>query len=209
MTPTPATHVSVDVLALRFDKAARRLDLASHVRPFAPFAGELALPGVLLLADETIAHAARRALAKIGEQPRATGQLLTFDEPNRDPRGPTLSIATWAVIGPAAAGSPPASPTGVWHGLHAQPRLAFDHDQILATTRPLLASLLWRDLAFSRALTGETFSAGDAVALTELLVGRVDRGNLNRELARIPGLERGEAEVAGVGRPGRLWHWRD
>lgn len=201
MTPTPATHVSVDVLALRFDRGARALELATHVRPFDPFAGELALPGVLLLADETIAHAARRALAKVDAETVATGQLLTFDEPNRDPRGPTLSVATWAVVAPGAGDS------AVWHGLDATPHLAFDHDAILATTRPLLASLLWRDLAFTRALTGRAFSAGDAVALTQALVGKVDRGNLNRDLARLPGLERGEAAADGPGRPGRTWTW--
>ena len=42
--------------------------------------------------------------------------------------------------------------------------------------------------SFTRALTGDSFSAGDAVALTQALVGRVDRGNLNRDLARIEGL---------------------
>ena len=39
-----------------------------------------------------------------------------------------------------------------WVPLADPPPLAFDHDAILATTRPLLASLLWRDLAFTRAL---------------------------------------------------------
>jgi 8-oxo-dGTP diphosphatase len=203
VSPTPATHVSVDVLALRFDAAARTVELAVHRRPLDPFAGELALPGVLLLADETIAQAGHRALAKVDATPLATGQLLTFDEPNRDPRGPTLSIATWAVLSPQR-------PDGAtWVPLDAPPPLAFDHDAILATTRPLLAGLLWRDLPFTRALVGETFTAGDAVALTQALVGRVDRGNLNRELARIDGLERGEAVAAGAGRPGRVWRWTD
>ncbi|TGO04630.1 NUDIX hydrolase [Serinibacter arcticus] len=203
MSPTPATHVSVDVLALRFNAAARTVELAVHRRPLDPFAGDLALPGVLLLADETIAQAGSRALAKVAATPLATGQLLTFDEPNRDPRGPTLSIATWAVLSPQR-------PDGAtWVPLDAPPPLAFDHDAILATTRPLLAGLLWRDLPFTRAIVGETFTAGDAVALTQTLLGRVDRGNLNRELARIDGLERGEAVAAGAGRPGRVWRWTD
>lgn len=195
------SHVSVDVLALRFDRSDRRLRLGLHRRTADPFAGQLALPGVLLLRGERIRDAAGRALAKIATVPMATGQLVTFDEPNRDPRGPTLSVATWAVV--AGTG------TGTWTPLDQVTGLAFDHDRIVADCRPLLAGMLWRDVDFTRGLTGDDFTATDALALHTALAGAPpDRGNLNRTLAGIRGLTRTDRLAsAGRGRPGAVWEW--
>ncbi|WP_369974797.1 NUDIX hydrolase [Nocardia sp. MDA0666] len=99
--------VSLDVVALRFGDDDTTVTFAVAPRQWDPFAGELALPGVLLGRGERLATAARRAVhSKLGvpdDAILAVGQLVTFDEPNRDPRGPTLSIAMWAVLGHAAA----------------------------------------------------------------------------------------------------------
>ena len=201
MTVPPTSHVSVDVLALRYERPGRRLLLGLHERPVDPYAGRLALPGVLLLRGERIRDAAARALGKIGTAALATDQLVTFDEPNRDPRGPTLSIATWAVT--ADAGS------ATWVPVDEPADLAFDHDRIVADGRPRLAGMLWREPGFTRALTGAEFTAADALALQAALTGAPpDRGNLNRALAGIPGLTRTDRLApAGRGRPGTVWAW--
>ncbi len=196
-----SSHVSVDVLALRYERTSRRLLLALHVRPKDPFAGSLALPGVLLLRGERIRDACARALAKVDTTARGVGQLVTFDEPNRDPRGPTLSIATWAVA--ATPG------TATWAAFDEVPPLAFDHNRIVADCRPLLAALLWRDAGLTRLLTGDEFTATDALALHAALAGTPpDRGNLNRTLAGIPGLTRTNRQSSsGRGRPSTVWAW--
>ena len=208
--PEATSYVSVDVLAVRFDRSDRLIRLGIHRRPADPYAGELALPGVLLLRGERLAAAGARALAKLGvpvASRLAEGQLVTFDEPNRDPRGPTLSIALWAVVDDLGGGVDGAA----WVDLDDVPPLAFDHDRIVADCRPRLADLLWRDLAFSRALTGEVFTAADALAIATSLTGaQPDRGNLNRTLAGLPGLRRSEERrlsSSGVGRPGVVWTW--
>lgn len=208
--PEPTSYVSVDVLALRFDRSSRVIRLGIHRRASDPYAGELALPGVLLLRGERLAEAGARALAKIGVPVGGRlgeGQLVTFDEPHRDPRGPTLSIALWAVVDDSGLGA-----DGVeWADLDDVPPLAFDHDRIVADCRPRLADLLWRDLAFSRGLTGEVFTAADALAIATSLTGaQPDRGNLNRTLAGLTGLRRSEERrlsSSGVGRPGVVWTW--
>src|SRR3546814_10554338 len=78
------------------------LRLAGTPRQAEPYTGQLALPGVLLGAGERLQDAARRAVTtKLGipdEKILVSGQLTVFDEPNRDPRGPTLSVTMWAVI---------------------------------------------------------------------------------------------------------------
>lgn len=90
-------------------------------------------------------------------------------------------------------------------------KLAFDHNQIVDTTRSVLAGLLWNDLAFTRALTGDVFPASRAVELATALHGsRPDQGNLNRTLAALPGLERTEerVRVKPTGRPSVVWAFR-
>lgn len=191
----------MDVLALRYERSIRRVRLGLHRRTVEPFAGELALPGVLLRRGERIRDAAARALAKIDVRSDAAGQLVTFDEPNRDPRGPTLSIATWAVTTDAGSAT--------WQAFDELPDLAFDHRRIVADCRPRLAGMLWRDPDFTRRLTGDEFLATDALALQAELTGTApDRGNLNRTLAGLPGLTRTDRLAStGRGRPGTVWAW--
>ncbi|PXX57799.1 ADP-ribose pyrophosphatase YjhB (NUDIX family) [Nocardia tenerifensis] len=197
--------VSVDVVALRFwgDDAGVCVGIAP--RAVAPFTGQLALPGVLLGRGERLVAAARRAVhTKLGVPEAAigaVGQLVTFDEPNRDPRGPTLSIAMWAVVGPHEG---PAQ----WVGFDEVPELAFDHNRIIETSRALLAGLLWKNLPFTRALLTDEFPATRAVTATTSLAGtRPDPANLNRTLATLPGLTRTpeRRRVKATGRPATVW----
>ncbi|BEK95206.1 NUDIX hydrolase [Nocardia seriolae] len=197
--------VSLDVIALRYGPDDPTATLGIAARRWEPFAGALALPGVLLGLGERLAEAAHRAVhTKLGvpeDAILAVGQVATFDEPNRDPRGPTLSIAMWAVVGPH-------DDTATWVPFDAVPPLAFDHNQIVTAARTRLAEMLWKDLTFTRALTGDRFTATRAVALTAALHGtKPDPGNLNRTLAAIPSLERtGErVRVKSTGRPAAIW----
>lgn len=197
----------MDVLALHFDRSTRQINLGIATRAQDPFQGQLALPGVLLGLGERLQDAAHRALTgKLGVPPESVsgiGQLVTFDRPNRDPRGPTLSIAMWAgVTQPAEA--------AVWTPLDHLPKLAFDHQRIVRDCRVLLSEALWRNTALSRALTGGRFPTADALDITASLVGRSpDRGNLNRTLRAVPGLHRTDERVAArsTGRPAAVWEW--
>ncbi|MBL1076661.1 NUDIX hydrolase [Nocardia sp. 2] len=197
--------VSLDVVTLRYGPDDPTLTLGVAARQWEPFAGELALPGVLLGRGERLVAAARRAVhTKLGAPEAAitaVGQLATFDEPNRDPRGPTLSIAMWAVVA-----DHPSDAT--WVPFDKVPPLAFDHNRIIEAARELLAGMLWKDLTFTRAMVGEEFPATRAVELTTALDGaRPDPGNLNRTLAALPGLTRtGErVRVKATGRPAAVW----
>ncbi|WP_232547048.1 NUDIX hydrolase [Propioniciclava soli] len=207
MDPRPTSNVSVDVLTLRYDEAGREVEIAVYPRATEPYIGQLALPGVTLLEGERLVDASRRAVAtKLGVGVRDLGQLTVFDEPHRDPRGFTLSVVMWAVADDAEP-----HPDVTWHRLDAVPHLAFDHDQMVTVGRPLLIDRLWRNLAFTRALTGPQFPVSAAVAVTRSLHGvEPDRGNLNRRLASIPELRVAHKRVVlGRGRPGTLWEWAD
>ena len=207
MEERPKTsNVSVDVLTLRYNAVDRRVEIAVAPRASEPYVGQLALAGVTLWEGERLADAARRAVRdKLELDVKGLGQLTVFDEPNRDPRGFTLSVAMWAV-----ASGEDARDDVVWVPLEDVPQLAFDHAQIVDSCRPLLVERLWRDLAFTRAITGPTFPVSWAVAITRSLTGASpDRGNLNRRLASVKGLGVSHKKVVlGRGRPGTLWEWQ-
>jgi 8-oxo-dGTP diphosphatase len=206
-----STLVSVDVLALRFDPDARAVVLGIAPREHGPFGGELALPGVLLGRGERLRDAAARAVTrKLGlpsDAVSAVGQLATFDEPSRDPRGPTLSVALWATIGPARVDGPR------WVPLDDVPPLAFDHNRIIDDSRPMLQDRLWRDRAFTAGLLGAEFTTAQALDVTEALTGdRPYPANLGRTMDRVPGLARTEQHAAALpkgGRPSLVWRWED
>ncbi|MEV0292496.1 NUDIX hydrolase [Nocardia sp. NPDC050710] len=197
--------VSVDVVTLRFWPDDATVTIGVAPREHEPFTGALALPGVLLGRGERLALAARRAVhTKLGVPEAAigaVGQLVTFDEPNRDPRGPTLSIAMWAVVDSHDGAAH-------WVPFDEVPALAFDHNRIADVARGHLARLLWKDLPFTRALTGTEFPATRAVELSTALLGiRPDPANLNRTLAAIPGLARTaeRRRTKATGRPAAVW----
>lgn len=237
---TEMTAVSVDVVILK-RAVGDYVQFRVHRRDTEPFADHWALPGVLLGSGERLTEAAVRAAGKTGIYPKhalACGQLAVFDEPNRDPRGPTLSVTMWMVVGDDCApapdrnwGEPSRFPrrerTGLWAidpqaDSPTRPRellptfdeigdLAFDHSRILADVRPILSQMLWTNLDFTRALTGPVFPAFRARLLTESLTGKpVDRGNLNRTLKRIA--IRGDGTLPPekmVGRPSYTWRWSE
>lgn len=206
------TYVSVDALALRFNPELRRVEFAVAPRVHEPYDGQLALPGVTLLEGERLDAAAERAVAtKLGLGVRAHDQLTVFDEPHRDPRGYTLSVVMWAIVQPATAATSETAGGVRWFAPGEVPPLAFDHNQMVAVCWPLLADRLWRDRAFTRALTGETFPVSSAVAITHSLTGAApDRGNLNRRLASVRGLGVTQERVTlGRGRPGTMWAWHE
>ncbi len=203
----PTSAVSVDAITLRYNNDARHVEVGVSKRIIEPFIDQLALPGVTLWEGERLAEAAERAVrTKLGLGVRDLGQLTVFDEPHRDPRGQTLSVVMWAV-----AEHPEEAPDYVqWFPIDDVPDMAFDHHEMVEFCRPLLVDRLWRDLSFTRALTGPTFPVSAAVAITRSLTGTSpDRGNLNRRLASVRGLGISHKRVVlGRGRPGTLWEWQ-
>jgi 8-oxo-dGTP diphosphatase len=103
-------------------------------RGFPPFKGSWALPGGFVEAGERMADAAARELAEeTGIEAGELTLLGIYDDPDRDPRGPTVSVVQLMHTEDEleAAGGDDAADAR-WFALDALPELAFDHAQVIA-----------------------------------------------------------------------------
>lgn len=175
--------VSIDVVTLR--RSGEDLLFALHRRVYEPFAGRLALPGVLLSPGETLEEGARRALsAKLGisgDHVTYLAQIAVSDRALRDPRGYTISIVFLAVVDDPGL-------SALWYRFMEdaiESPLPFDHDAILSDGFDGVHLRLWRDVDLTRALLGETFTTSDALSLS-LGFGSLptERSNMKRWLSR-------------------------
>jgi 8-oxo-dGTP diphosphatase len=180
-----------------------------------PYAGKPALSGVLLRPLERLGEAALRALqTKISISEENVLFLMNagaFDNPDRDPRGPTLSIAHLAVIDPED------EPEGVvYRRLNDTSELPFDHAAIIMSAASAARDALWVSEPLTRALLGEKFSIADVARLIRELSASArqnepDTSNLGRELAKNPRLVKSGTPAAprGKGRPAAAWTWAE
>jgi 8-oxo-dGTP diphosphatase len=131
--PRPA--VTVDIAIVTREVRPRVL-LIRRKNP--PFAGNWALPGGYINMDESLEESARRELLEeTGVKAARLEQVHAFGDPDRDPRGRTITVVYLARIDFSqmkARAADDAAAVG-WHYLDRPPRLAFDHREILAQVR--------------------------------------------------------------------------
>lgn len=98
-----------------------------------PFKDSWALPGGFLEDDEPLEDGALRELEEeTGLKLEGLQQIGAFGDPDRDPRGRTVTIAFWGTTDKReeVQGSDDAS-EAAWHPVADLPRLAFDHRKII------------------------------------------------------------------------------
>lgn len=104
-----------------------------------PYKGYWAFPGGFLNMDETVARCAERELEE------ETGIVLTgmqlvgiYSDVERDPRGRVITAAYAAMTTMPKATAADDAAAAKWWPLDALPKLAFDHDKILADAMRVL-----------------------------------------------------------------------
>ena len=125
-------RVAVDAIVIH----GRKLVLVR--RGNEPFRGMLALPGGFVEFGESLEEAVRREVREeTGLETRVERLLGVYGDPGRDPRGHTISVAyvLRSVGGELRAATDAAAAKSVAVG--RVPRLAFDHDRIVADFRKL------------------------------------------------------------------------
>jgi len=199
-----AIQVSVDVVVFTIRDEALHVLLA----PAGAADPEWALPSALLRADETVDHAARRALtASAGSGEVWLEQLYTFGDLHPAAGVRAVSVAHYALV---SADVLTATGTGAarWWPVATLPQLVTGHRRILdyALTR-LRNKLSYTTVGFQ--LLPARFTLSELQQVYEVILGReLDKRNFRRkvELLGIVKPTR-EQRVSGSGRPAQLYRF--
>lgn len=200
--------VSVDVVLLTPGES----DLLVYLRKrmTGPYDGRLGLPGTTLTGPETTEDAAQRVLETQTDLHQLyLRQLYTFSDRERDPRGPSVSVAYFALF-PTAHQRPSAAPLeDAWVPLRRATTLplAFDHATILRVAlERLQGRLTYTEDAYH--LLPERFTIPQLQRVHELILGETLKPDVFTKRVRDalrPFLTREKLPGGGVGRPARLY----
>lgn len=134
--------LTTDVVLISTDQQGRRYVLLIK-RKNPPFKGDWAFPGGFLDYKETVKHGAVRELEEetgVNLDEDEIRLLMIADDPDRDPRGRTISMVYLAECEKSDY-EPEASDDAedtAWFPLDNPPELAFDHEMILGKAREAL-----------------------------------------------------------------------
>jgi ADP-ribose pyrophosphatase YjhB (NUDIX family) len=200
--------VDLAILTVRED----RLNVLVIERDNPPYQGQLALPGGFLRADEDLRSAAVRELAEeTGLDGRRfhLDQLGAYGQPDRDPRGPVVTVAYLAIapdLPLPVAGSDARSAR--WVPVEElRGKLAFDHDQILDEAVEAARSRL-ELTTVATAFCEDQFTIGDLRHVYEVVWGTsLDPRNFSRKVAHTDGfvVATGGKRIPETGRPAALY----
>lgn len=220
--PPPQTladfKVGVDNVIFSVDTDQNRLLVLLVMRREEPFVGQWSLPGTLVQQGESLEDAAYRVLSeKIRAENLYLEQLYTFGGPHRDPREAAtsygvryLSVSYFALVRFAEAELIADGVSGIaWYPLNQVPKLAFDHNQILAYgNRRLRNKLEYSPVAFE--VLPELFTLGDLYQFYTTVLGEnfSDYSNFRARLLKLGFLsDTGVKVTRGAGRPASLYRF--
>jgi len=180
--PRPA--LTVDCVIFGYD--SQKLDILLIKRGIEPFKGQWALPGGFVRMEESAEEAAIRELQEeTGLLNVYMEQLYTFSQPDRDPRGRTVSVAFFALINKndflKPQGGDDAS-EAEWFNSKILPNLAFDHKEIINTALTRLkGKIKYQPVGFE--LLPEYFTLVQLQELYEIILETpVDKRNFRRKI---------------------------
>jgi 8-oxo-dGTP diphosphatase len=201
----PKAFVAVDLVLFTVRDGTLQVLLVERGIP--PFKGQWALPGGFVLERETLEVAARRELQEeTGFVDVYLEQLYTFGDPDRDPRGRTITVAYYALTPPAPVRASSDAARAAWHPAARPPRLAFDHAKILRTgLERLRAKLGYSTVGFE--LLPRQFTLTELQVLYEAILERpLDKRNFRKKILSLGLLKsEGQKRTAGAHRPARLY----
>ena len=203
--PHPAVATDIVLFTIR----DAQLQLLLIRRGVAPYRGRWALPGGFLRADEDLEACAKRELEEeTGVSAVYLEQLYTFGKTSRDPRERVVTVAYYALVCSdrlALAAETDATDVS-WYSLDELPKLAFDHDEIVALAHQRLASKLdYATIAFQ--FLPETFTLNEVQEVYEI-IGRepLDNRNFRKWILAFHLVEEtGDVRRGGANRPAKLY----
>jgi len=205
----PKPSVTVDVVLFTFIDGELRVLLIRRKRE--PFKGRWALPGGFVEENEKLEKAAARELVEeTGLKDIYLEQLYTFGDPGRDPRGWTISVAYFAIVGADMTGrvhaGDDAGDAG-WFNVYQLPPLAFDHDRIVRyALQRLRYKLEYTGLGFL--LLPEEFTLSQLQSVYEVVLQEsLDKRNFRKKILSMDIIEETGNFQHGDHRPARLYRF--
>jgi len=203
----PKPSVTVDVVLFTFIDGELRVLLIRRKRE--PFKDHWALPGGFVEKNEKLEDAAARELyEETGLQGIYLEQLYTFGDPGRDPRGWTISVAYFAIVGAdmtvAVHAGDDAGEAG-WFDVYHLPSLAFDHERIVRyALQRLRYKLEYTGLGFL--LLPEEFTLSQLQSIYEVVLQeKLDKRNFRKKILSMDIIEETGKLQHGDHRPAKLY----
>ena len=202
--------VSVDAVVFGYDPDDG-VSVLLIKRKYEPFKQVWALPGGLVLNDESLESAVKRELKEeAGIDVQYLEQLYSFGKPDRDPRNRVISVAYYALVRPKdfQLSAQTDAEDVAWYRIDKLPKLAFDHKQILEhAIKRLRGKLAYEPVGFE--LLDKKFPFSDLEKLYQsLLEQEIDRRNFKKKIMAYGFLEELEESIQrGAGRPARLYQF--
>lgn len=201
--------ISVDSVIFGYTRG--ELKVALIERKNNPFAGMWAIPGGFMEGNETVEETARRELQEeTGIQDVYLEQYHVFNKPGRDPRGPTVTVAFFALINSDECHlvATDDAAKAKWWPAYQLPHLAFDHDEIYAKAlQALRIAMRTKPLAFE--LLSKQFTLTQLQNLYEQVFGiELDKRNFRKKVAKMEFIKPTEKKTKGEKhRPALLYEY--
>ena len=205
--PRPALTVDCAVFGLDDED----LKVLLIQRDLEPFKGGWALPGGFVHVGESPEDAARRELVEeTGVKDIYLEQLYTFGAADRDPREHVVTVAHYALVKLSDHRLQAATDArqAVWFAIDDVPKLAFDHDRILAVAHERLrAKVRYQPIGFK--LLPIKFTLRQLQHLYETILDRqLDKRNFRKKILNMEILvELDEIETDVSHRAARLYRF--
>ena len=201
-------NIRVAVDAVIFGYESKSLSVLLIKRGVEPFKDSWALPGGLVLEDESLENAVKRELKEeTGVKIDYLEQLYTFGKPNRDPRNRVVSISYFGLVRPNhfTIKADTDADEAQWFPINKIPKLAFDHKVILNMAKKRLqGKLQYQPIGFD--LLNKEFPFSDLEQLySTILENDIDRRNFRKKILSFGIVEETDKiSQQGSGRPGKI-----
>ncbi|WP_298900526.1 NUDIX domain-containing protein [uncultured Psychroserpens sp.] len=200
--------VAVDAVVFGYESKGN-LSVLLIKRGVDPYKNSWALPGGLVLENESLEAAVKRELKEeTGVKIDYLEQLYTFGKPKRDPRNRVVSVSYFALVKPNhfKIKADTDADEAQWFPVSKLPKLAFDHKTIFNTAeKRLKGKLLYQPIGFD--LLNAEFPFSDLEHLYATILGRdIDRRNFRKKIKSFGFVEEtNKMHQEGSGRPAKLF----
>ena len=202
-------NIRVAVDAVVFGYKDRTLNILLIKRDIEPFKNSWALPGGLVLNDESLEDAVERELKEeTNVRVDYLEQLYSFGKVDRDPRNRVVSVTYFCLVKPEyhTIKADTDANDVAWFAVDELPELAFDHQFILDMAIDRLRNkLTYEPIGFELLATKFLFSDLEKLYMT-ILDKKIDRRNFRKKILSFEILEELPEKVSeGRGRPANLF----